>query len=326
MLQLSIDVTKKRRFLRGEHSIRLQIRLVPAAAPSDPTPSDPTQSESAPAPAAARAGSGDRNGLSDTHLSHAIPVSRLFGELMEQLPLNLPLGQDGFTHTPSVLRNLRGRPADAFHPVPPQTLAQGTEELLSASGRVICPPPIGSEPARIGADPARRTSIAGADYGAADAALDPMHDDDDLEVTPGTEIPFFVTLSTRFSEFDRGNGIVHQVMSRTSNILQSLLPRLSSGALTRIVPLKLERIRFGFESFTPRSWGMGWGGIPTVSSQLYCELTESELIIEATRDFSRNPEALPFEEHRLFQSFDRALSRLGLRHGFYEELVRNVAR
>ena len=150
-------------------------------------------------------------------------------------------------------------------------------------------------------------------------------DDDDTELPPGTETPFFVTLTTRFSEFDRGNGIVHQVVSRTSNILQSILPRLSSGALSRLAPLRLEKIRVGFESFIPRSWGFGLGGIPTASSHLYCELTESEMTIEATRDFSPVPEALPFAEEKLFQSFDRALSRLGLRQGFYEELMRNVA-
>lgn len=266
MLELRIDVRKKRRFLGGAHSISIRARLVPAAQLRD------------------------------------VPVARLFGRLVEELPESSPLRERPFTSLPPALENLRGRPRETFTAGEPLNLPEG-EELMSVSGVVVCPEPLDDSPA--------------------------SGDDDEegtVEPAGGKELPFFVTLGTRFVEFKNESGIVHRIVSRASNALQGVLPRLSAGALARMAPLRLERIRFGFESFSPRTWGLGLGGVPTVESRLFCEMDRAGITIEASRDHSKEEGALPFAEMEIFQSFDRALSTLGLYPDFYGELMRNVAR
>ena len=244
-------------------------------------------------------------------LNGAVPIPYFVERLLARFPEAIPHlrrapGSDADISETTVI-DLRGRPPETlpeedrvalqFHDAHSAT-PRSEEEIFYSQGTIFQPPTIGRLP-----EPEEEELIE--------------REDEDIEPEA---IPFFFRLVSRFDSFKGDSHIVHRVIPRASGVLHQLLPHLSGRLMTRMVPLELDKVRLGLESYKTTGLGSLIGRAPVVQSRLYIEVTKETITIEAHRDGSKGAE-LPFAEQSLLAGIDATLRDCGL----YENLSDKIS-
>lgn len=245
-------------------------------------------------------------------LNGAVPIPLFVERLLARFPESIPhlrhaagLSDDDINETTVI--DLRGRPPETlpetdrvalqFHD-PQSATARSEEEIFYSQGTIFQPPPLGRGP---------------------EPDEDELIEREDESIEPEA-IPFFFRLVSRFDSFKGDSHIVHRVIPRASGVLHQLLPHLSGRLMTRMVPLELDKVRLGLESYKTTGLGSLIGRAPVVQSRLYVEVTKETITIEAHRDGSKGAE-LPFAEQSLLAGIDATLRDCGL----YEDLSDKIS-
>lgn len=254
-------------------------------------------------------------------LSGEVPIPLFVERLLARFPESIPhlrnapgIGATDSDISETTVIDLRGRPPETlpeaervalqFHD-PQSASPRAEEEIFYSQGTIFQPPAVGQVDA-----------VAG------EAELIEQEEED---IEPEA-IPFFFRLVSRFDSFKGDSHIVHRVIPRASGVLHQLLPHLSGRLLTRMVPLELDKVRMGLESYKTAGLGSLIGRAPIVQSRLYIEVTKESITIEAHRDGSKRDGSkagteLPFAEQSLLAGIDATLRDCGL----YENLSDKIS-
>ena len=287
MLTLSLQVDRRKGFLSAveQVSIKAELRAV------SPSNAGPTIGEDAIVPY------GDHHG---DQSGRSIPIPLFIEKLLARFPEAIPYlraaPEDSDINETTVI-DLRGRPPETL-PVEDQTsllfrevgetTARAEEELFYSQGTIFQPLPLNGAEAK-----------------------DEDGEDDEGSIEPES-IPFFFRIVSRFDSFKGDSHIVHRVIPRASGVLHQLLPHLSGRLMTRMVPLELDKVRLGLESYKAAGLGSLLGRAPVVQSRLYLEVTKDTITIEAHREGSKRGENIPFAEQALLAGIDATLRDCGL--------------
>ena len=91
-----------------------------------------------------------------------------------------------------------------------------------------------------------------------------------------------------------------------------------------MVPLELDKVRLGLESYRPPGLSSLIGRAPVVQSRLYIEVTTESITIEAHRDDSKRGKDLPFAEQSLLAGIDATLRDCGLYSNLSDKIVEKL--
>lgn len=133
--------------------------------------------------------------------------------------------------------------------------------------------------------------------------------------------PFHFRLLSRFDSFQGSQKIVHRVEPQASRSLREVQHWLRPDRLARMLPLHLERVRFGSEFYRPRAITSLLGLTPMITGKFYLEISRKLIVLEASQDHLNTMSGLPHDDRGILKAIDRALQEIGLFAGFYQRLA-----
>ncbi|MFN8390075.1 MAG: hypothetical protein U0136_07270 [Bdellovibrionota bacterium] len=213
----------------------------------------------------------------------AIPISAFIERLFTTSPNFIPaecfhVAEPGAG--PVLLEDMRGRPYDEF----PESEQSALENLRRAQEEEIF-------------------------FGG--GALIDTEDEVSEGATPH-EQPFFLRITSKFETFKGDKHIVYRIQHSESPALEEIRPNLSARLLARLLPLRLDKIRLGLESYRSSTLGSIFGMVPAVQDRLFLEITSSSIRVTASCDYRGKQPSLPFEDQQLMAHLDTALRECNL--------------
>ncbi len=244
-----------------------------------------------------------RESYPGSHESISIPVADVIEKLFVFAPHLLPeieeleiVQKDGKGSETKILplKNMRGRPAETFGSGVSeiQQSKTGREELFYSDGFLLTPP--------------QRLA---------------QHPDDVSELD---REPFHFALHSEFHEYSSSGNAVHKLVPSGSGLLDPAVAHLGVRNISQLLPVHLQKVRFGLEWYKKKFFGNFLGQVPAVQSRLYVEVSERHIWVMSEEEGLRNKADLPLAETSIFQALDHSLSELGL-HGALSEEIRDSA-
>ncbi len=244
--------------------------------------------------------------LSATALTPEIPVSSFVDQALKNSPELAPtLGHTSVRQengkTVFLLSNRRGRPRESFESssAPPifnggifDGVSANREEMFHSDGSVYVLP-------------------------------DKLQDFPD-DLSELKEMPFSYQVYSKFDRFDNRGNIIHSLHPQAQGLETSLIEDLNVQRITQLAPLRVDQVRLGFETYSPRLLGGAFGSIPEVEKRLCLEVTADRIYLFLEERNLASKSRLPFESSGSLAGINKALEELNLYTDLYTSLLQEM--
>lgn len=221
-------------------------------------------------------------------------INHLSGTLHEVFEVD----SRGGIREPLVVDDIRGRPRESFAGSPAAP-AEGEEEIFFSSGVVDTEAP---------SDGSAKTSTRHVVPNAA-ALLDP---ESEIEIE---ETPFTLRLLSKFHTFKGRSSIQHRLRLESSGAINEFVGKMPLDQILQQIPVHVEQIRLGFETFKPR-FGSMIGLSPVIQNRFYLEISNERMKLHAQKDTWSSGQVAPFLDDEPFIALDQSLEQTALYTGF----------
>lgn len=126
-----------------------------------------------------------------------------------------------------------------------------------------------------------------------------------IQLSDGDTAPFFLSITTRFKEFEGSDRIVHIPHCSYSPELPGYVPL---EYLARVLPLTITYLRVGFDFFTPRISVALLGVTPTPTERFTLEANTQEIATEIVGEGFRSRDREPLQDLNIISKLSQLVA------------------